>query len=236
MRHVVPKRISLLFRRKWLSRRIATGEGAHFEDDIVLLSKFLKPSDVAWDIGANVGTYTLHLSRVAARVFAFEPVPHNAEILRDVVKRTGLQNVVVSQRAIADRVGRARMTIPTAGFYGGFYLAQLHDAGELDVELSSVDALIASGIPQPDFIKCDVEGAELRVIAGASALIARCPPIWLLEDFEGDVIDTLRNLGYTAFVRDQKHELVEVTERTRERNYWFFPAGRGSARKTWDSH
>src|SRR6476469_4823234 len=210
LRRALPKTVSLRLRREWLGRRIASGKGAHFEDDIVLLDEYLKPTDIAWDIGANSGTYALHLSRLASQVFAFEPVPHNADILADVKKRAKLRNLTISRLAISDRVGRARMTIPTTGFYGGFYLAQLADYGDLDVELSTVDALIAAGVPEPDLLKCDVEGAELQVLRGAKELIKRRHPVWLLETFENEPVDLLRRWGYSAFVRDERNQLVEI--------------------------
>lgn len=223
LRRVLPQPLSLRIRREWLGRRVGSGKG-YFEDDVRLLKTYVKPTDVCWDIGANTGTYTLHLSRLASRVFAFEPVPHNLEILHDVKRRAHLENVVISRLALSDGVGRARMTVPVEGFYGGFYLARLDAGGELDIETSTIDALIASGIPEPDFIKCDVEGAESRVLAGARQLIARRHPIWLLETFADDVVERLRALGYAAYVRDEHNELVEVDTRAHERNYWFFPA------------
>ena len=142
--------------------------------------------------------YTLHLSQLASKVFAFEPVPHSVDTLRFVTKRARLDNVVISQLALSDRVGRARMAVPTDGFYGGFYLARLDTGGELDVEVSTIDALIASGVPEPDFIKCDVEGAELLVLAGATRLLARRRPIWLLETFDDAVVDRVRSFGYSG--------------------------------------
>jgi FkbM family methyltransferase len=179
MRHLLPQAVSLRLRREWLGRRVGAGKG-HFEDDVRLLKTYVNPADVCWDIGANTGTYTLHLSRLASKVFAFEPVPHNLDILQDVKRRAQLENVVISRLALSDRVGRGTMTIPVDGFYGGFYLARLDAAGELEIETSTIDALIASGVPEPDFIKCDVEGAESRVLDGARALIARRRHIWLL--------------------------------------------------------
>jgi len=183
MRAVLPKNISLWLRRQWLGRRVSVGKG-HFEHDVMLLNRYVRPTDISWDIGANSGTYTLHLSRLTSKVFAFEPVPHNLDILRDVAKRARLGNVSIHPLALSDHVGRARMTIPTTGFYGGYYLAQLADWGDLEVELSTVDTLVAAGVPEPYFIKCDVEDRELEVLAGARDLIERRHPVWLLETFK----------------------------------------------------
>jgi FkbM family methyltransferase len=223
LRRLLPQKVALRLRREWLARQVASGTGPQFEDDIPLLKTFVKPTDICWDIGANSGTYTLHLSRLAAQVFAFEPVPHSFDILRDVIKHTRLTNVVARSLALSDKVGRAQMAIPVEGFYGGFYLASLDAGGSLDVATSTIDALIADGVPEPDFIKCDVEGAEHLVLDGARSLLARRHAIWLLETFREDVVLRMLSLGYSAHSRDSRNRLVEVTGLVPERNYWFFP-------------
>src|SRR5258708_38990343 len=106
-RQLVPQMVALRLRREWLARQVAVGRGPHFEDDIPLLKTFVKPTDVCWDIGANAGTYTLHLSRLAAQVFAFEPVPHSFDILRDVTKHARLTHVVARSLALSDKDDRA---------------------------------------------------------------------------------------------------------------------------------
>jgi hypothetical protein len=116
------------------------------------------------------------------------------------------------------------MTIPTEGFYGGFYLAALDDGGEVPVSTASIDGLIARGMPEPDFIKCDVEGVETRVLDGARSLIARRHPIWLLETFEDHVVPRMISLGYAAYVHVGNGRLEPVQARTpQHRNYFFVP-------------
>ncbi len=224
LRWVLPAPLALALRQEWLARRVVA-EAGRLEGEIQVLPKFVRPTDVCWDIGANAGTYTLALSRLASRVLAFEPIPHNFEILETVKKRARLSNVSIQRLAIGDVEGSGRMTIPIDGFYGGYYLAALDDQGHLSVSLASIDGLIAKGLPQPDFIKCDVEGAETRVINGARSLIARHHPIWLLETFEDDVLALMHSLGYVAHVHvgNGQLERVQVRKPT-HRNYLFLPA------------
>lgn len=185
----------------------------------------MRSTDVCWDIGASTGTYTLPLSHLAARVFAFEPVSHSFDILEQVVRRADLRNVTTQQLAIGDVNGTARMTIPIDGFYGGYYLAGLDDGGPLAVPIATIDRLIQDGLPEPDFIKCDVEGAEARVIKGAASLIARRHPIWLLETFEDDVLPLMESLGYAGHVHVGGDRIDRVSARNpRWRNYLFLPA------------
>jgi FkbM family methyltransferase len=223
LRAVLPVPIALYCRRQWLGRRVAAGKG-YREGDVDLLPQLVRKTDVCWDIGANAGMYALPLARLGAKVFAFEPVPHNLDILRLATRLSRADNIVIKAIAISDTNGPARMVVPTAaGFYGGFYLAQFDDKGELPVTMATIDSLIEGGLPAPDFIKCDVEGAEGRVIAGARKLIAERHPIWLLETFREDVMTLMQSLGYSAHVRTDEGRLVPVSARTHARNYVFLP-------------
>jgi FkbM family methyltransferase len=227
LRAVLPEAMALRIRREWLARRVLQGKG-YKERDVQLLPKLLKRTDICWDIGANSGTYTVPMARLSEQVFAFEPVPHNFEILQAVKRRGRLDNVCVRLLAISDTNGMARMAIPVLGFYGGYYMAALDDAGTLEVTTATIDSLIAAGVPEPDFIKCDVEGAEGRVVDGARSLIARRHPVWLLETFEEDALKLMESLGYATHVHAEDGRIVRVSARTNARNYLFLPAGRSS--------
>jgi FkbM family methyltransferase len=222
LRAILPVPVALFVRRHWLARNVAAGTGSQ-ERDVELLPQLVSSADVCWDIGANSGMYTIPLSRLCSSVYAFEPVPHNLDILRLATRLARTGNVVIRDLAISDTNGPARMTVPAEGFYGGFYLAGLDEAGNVPVTAATIDALIEGGLPAPDFIKCDVEGAEQRVIRGARALIAARHPIWLLETFEERVLPLMASLGYTAHVYTEDSRLVAVTQRTQARNYIFLP-------------
>jgi FkbM family methyltransferase len=224
---LLPVPIALFCRRHWLARRVASGKG-YREGDVDLLPRLVKPTDVCWDIGANSGTYALPLARLCSQVFAFEPVPHNLDILRLAKRLAHADNLTIQDLAISDTNGVAKMTIPSTGFYGGYYLAQFDEAGTVRVTMATIDSLLEAGLPAPDFIKCDVEGAEERVIAGARALIAARHPIWLLETFEDHVLPLMTSLGYTAHVHTDDGRVVRVSTRTQARNYLFLPADRAA--------
>jgi FkbM family methyltransferase len=225
LRRVLPKSVALRLRQEWLARQVASGKG-HREGEIELLPQLVKPDFVCWDIGANTGTYTIALSRLAARVIAFEPVPHSFATVRQVVALAHLRNVELHTLAMSDMKGRARFSVPSEGFYGGYYLASFDDAGELEVETDTIDGLIGRGVPEPDFIKCDVEGAEKRVIAGARGLLARRTPGWLLETFDPTVLPLMESFGYATHVRTAGNTLKRVSAfDERSRNYVFLPLG-----------
>jgi len=223
LRALLPRPVALRLRQEWLARQVARGKG-HREGEIQLLPQLVKPTDVCWDIGANTGTYTIALSRLASKVVAFEPVPHSFNTVRQVTKLAGLHNVELHRLAMSDVKGHARFSVPAEGFYGGFYLAAFDDQGDLDVETDTIDGVIAQGAADPDFIKCDVEGAETRVIEGARRLLARRRPIWLLETFDATVLPLMESFGYTTHARSADNTLTRVSEFSeRSRNYIFLP-------------
>ena len=130
----------------------------------------IRPGDVVFDIGANVGFFTLLASKLAGptgHVYAFEPFPRNLYYLERHVRMNDVRNVVVQSLAITATTGAAR-------FGDGENASQtrLSDAGELQVQTASLDDLIANGIVRtPAFIKMDIEGAESEALRGASALL-----------------------------------------------------------------
>ena len=158
-------------------------------------------------------------------MLAFEPVPHSLDTLRQVKRLAHLDNVEIRALAISNATGHARFSVPTEGFYGGYYLASFDDRGELDVATATIDGLIAQGLPAPDFIKCDVEGAERLVIEGARHLLERCRPIWLLETFDAGVLPLMESFGYTTHVRTPSGGLAQIHQhQTQTRNFVFLPA------------
>jgi len=225
LRAILPKGVALRLRQEWIARRVVNGR-AHIENEVKLLPQLVNRSSVCWDIGANVGMYTLALSPIARQVIAFEPVPHNLGTLRQAIRLAGLHNVDVHALALSDMTGIARFSVPVnQGFYGGYYIAAFHQEGELEVQTSTIDALIRGGLPAPDFIKCDVEGAETQVINGARELLSRARPIWLLETFDSSVLPLMESLGYAAHIRTPDNTLSPVSAvRDDYRNYIFLPA------------
>lgn len=221
---MLPARVAEVVRREVCVHRVLHGTNA--EGDVTLLPAVVGPEHVCWDIGAHTGMYVIALSRLARHVYAFEPIPGNRRILETLVHRASLANVTISPLALADVSGDARMHVPKEGAFAGYALAALDDSGAVTVATTTVDELVQQGWAPPRFIKCDVEGAEGRVITGAARVIARDRPIWLMETFDDAVIDRMVAMGHRTFTLDWKADrVIAVTRRLGwTRNYWFLPA------------
>jgi FkbM family methyltransferase len=137
----------------------------------------VRPGMVALDVGANVGAYSLLLGQwvgPAGKVFAFEPAPTPFNGLVRHVRLNHLERIV---HPVPSAVGVAQSTAPLvlASTAGESRLATSAEDqhGTIDVPVTSLDTFCMAEQIAPDFIKVDVEGAELDVLRGARETIRR---------------------------------------------------------------
>lgn len=231
-----------IFLMDWLRARRwrAMFQSGALEDEQSILGQFVKAGDNAIDIGANLGAYTKTLAELIApgKVFAIEPVPYTYNILLKNIEQAKLTNVIPLQCAVTSENGSAIIEIPKFGTGGdSFYEAHISPqptAGlrSFSVPAQSLDTIwIGAGRPQIAFVKCDVEGHELNVLRGATELIQRDTPVWLIE-VKGDpdiagahayaVLTLLEQIGYrTYLLRDGTLNLRVRGQASL--NYFFLP-------------
>ena len=159
----------------------------------------LKSGDVLYDIGANVGFYTVLGASIVGpegAVYAFEPMPRNLEFLRRHVAINRLANAQVIDAAVSDREGTATFDDSQHPSMGS-----LSTSGTLTVRTVRLDDLVSSGeLRPPSVLKIDVEGAEGLVLAGAvETLRAHRPIIFLAthgDQIHAECAASLRGVGY----------------------------------------
>jgi len=136
----------------------------------------VRPGDVVWDVGANVGLYTTQLSSAVGahgRVIAFEPSPACFATLQRAAAHH--PNVTLIQSALSDQPGQASLSVSDDPTTGSLFAAP--GAHTVQVPVAVGDELIAQGrAPLPAVLKIDVEGFEEEVLRGLSRTLAdaRC--------------------------------------------------------------
>ena len=155
---------------------------------------------VVFDVGANVGYYTLLASVLVGpqgRVFAFEPVPSNLRLLKAHLRLNRTENVEVVKAAVAEHAGYGH-------FASGNNLSTGHLAahGGFAVRIVWLDDLVRRGeLPPPDYMKIDVEGAELEVLRGSESILTDHHPVLFLathsRQLRAECCAFLRHAGYT---------------------------------------
>ena len=159
---------------------------ANYEEEMNLLDLLCQPETLSIDVGAKVGMYTYRIVTHSKAVWAFEPVPELASLLR---KQFG-RRVHVENVALSDRAGRATLRTPfTRKHMPQYGLSTIETANPLDsprlaavreieVDVRCLDDFHLANI---GFMKIDVEGHELAVVKGARESLRRWHPTLLIE-------------------------------------------------------
>ena len=162
--------------------------------------RHVAPASVVWDVGANLGYFSVLAGRLGARVHAFEPVPENAALVRGNVEANGMgDRVEVHEVAVAAAAGRAELLVVEDPSWS--HLADRgpppRTRGTLQVDVVALDDL---DLPAPALVKIDVEGSEVAVLRGAARILERDRPVLVVETHEtnAEVCDLLEPLGYVV--------------------------------------
>jgi FkbM family methyltransferase len=208
-----------------------------YEPTLTALTRLLvKEGDVCLDVGANFGWYTtLFAALVGASgtVHSFEPVPSSFEELRINCKLSGSPgNTFINDFALTDKKGSATINLFPGLTTGHASLSQQgrNDADEFICSTDTLDAYLTErNVKSVDFVKVDIEGAELAFLKGAAPLFCQQrPPLILMEmavnttsNFgyhPNDLIDFIRSAAdYSFFVIDEAHRsLVQIEQFERD--------------------
>ncbi len=188
-----------------------------------VLQKYLRPGMVFYDIGANIGFFSLLAARLVGsqgRIVAFEADPEIASRLREHVTRNQGAMISVEEKAMwssSDSVSFARADASTSPDRGlGHVVAQEGNEtprGTIHVQAVSLDEY-AAGSVSPDFLKCDVEGAEVEVFRGALKLLTEKKPDILCEMHSDEnrrvLLEQLAGFGYRCEPCGTNHVFARV--------------------------
>lgn len=151
--------------------------GSYEADKQQLLSKLPLKGTSALDIGANVGFFSILLSRMvgsSGKVIAFEPLPRNRDFIHKHIQLNKIENITVNSVAVGDT--NQMMRFATSRYHEQGYLSE---DGDLEVPVITLDSL--SNFESPvSLVKIDVEGAEASVLKGGKSFFNSQRPKILL--------------------------------------------------------
>jgi FkbM family methyltransferase len=187
--------------QEWMTRNgeIVDGKGTYQIKKLRAAMEHVRQFQVAVDVGAHVGLWSMHLAKRFKFLHAFEPV----EMYRHCwLGNVDSFNYEIHPCALGAHAGRVTMRIPE--LHGGLDTGGTHVGEEVgSIELRTLDSFELQCV---DFIKIDCEGYEHHVIEGARETLLRCRPCVIVEQkphklgpnfgIKGiPAVDLLRELG-----------------------------------------
>ncbi len=212
------------------------GEWAELE--LGPICKLIKPTDIVLDIGANIGTHTVAMAKIARTVIAFEPQPPMFQMLCANVVVNDLHNVQALPFAVGARDCNASMDVidweSPGNNYGGARVYVESSTARASVHMVCVDQL---QLPACNFIKADIEGGEFDMLWGATETIRKHRPLLYLECHEkgeAKLLELVKRLDYrvydhctSPFNPDNRNGVTEnIFGEYIERNVLCVPIGR----------
>jgi FkbM family methyltransferase len=178
--------------------------------EIRYLLRMIRKGTMVLDIGAHKGGYTYWMKKAVGskgKVFAFEPQPTGAELLRKLFHPT---NVAVEAMALSDQNGEQELFIMPQAFDVSFEASlenKYEYAVKIRTETTTLDAYCRENNIKPAFIKIDVEGHEMQVINGGRLTLMDHHPALLIEVEErhigrekmNSIFSFLQDIGYKGF-------------------------------------
>jgi FkbM family methyltransferase len=147
---------------------------ASFEKPVIEdLVRSLEDDDIFFDIGANFGRYSCLVGTAVptAQVFAFEPNPEAASVLRGNLRWNCIDAHVI-KTALSNREGETSLDLQEGAERASIQDESGPTSDSITVRMITLDNLLErEGLPHPSVIKVDVEGAELKVIKGMRATL-----------------------------------------------------------------
>src|SRR5215469_6631118 len=183
------------------------------------LKAMLAPDMTIYDVGANVGFFSVIAARLLGpkgRVICFEPLPENFRQISHNAMLNGFTNIQVIEKALGNFDGEASFWTsgePTWGKLVSTGKTPDKMTGEIMVPVRRLDGIVAdNGLPTPDVIKIDVEGAEADVLAGAVEILRRNRPALLIElhGTNAAVAKLLTELGYKTAVLGDSAPIMQA--------------------------
>jgi len=197
----------------------------------------LPKGSVIWDIGANVGLYSCYAAKAReCKVFAFEPSVFNLEFLaRNIFINALSEQITIVPLPLTDKLSISKLNMSTMDWGGalstfgqtygqdGKVLNNIFDFQTLGISMD--DAMEHLKIPQPDYIKMDVDGIEHLILKGGADVLKFVKGILIEinEEFEKQTVDSARYLNDAGLVFKEKRHAEELNNTICFNQIWSRP-------------
>jgi len=211
--------------------------GAYEENELKMILKLIDENTNVFDVGANIGWISMNIAKHIknAEIFAFEPIPKTFGYLNKNIELNGLSNIKTYNFGFSNEEKESEFFYYPEGS-GNASLSNLSESSNVLKTVCSVkrlDDFAVNNNLSVDFIKCDVEGAELFVFQGGLEVLKKDKPIVFTEMLRKwsakfnyhpmEIVGLFKEIGYRCFTINKENlvEFFEMDEKTIETNFVF---------------
>jgi len=166
-------------------------DGDYYEKKLTEILEFAIKnikSPVFYDIGANIGYYSIRFAKISQEIHSFEPVKKTFEILTKNKSVNNIENLYLHKYGVSNQNKSLNINLYSSSGNNSIIKRNIPEnhpckfIGVEEITTVTLDSYIKDNrIPLPDLIKIDVEGAELYVLEGAKDVISSKKPIIIFE-------------------------------------------------------
>lgn len=199
--------------------------GTYGEIDTNIFKNHIRKGNFVVDVGANIGYFSLIFAKLVnmeGQVFAFEPEPQNFELLKKNFSINNYQNIVCERKAVSDKNGNLRLYLSESSGKHSIFRNNAHK-NSINVECIKLDDYFEEKklIDKIDFVKIDVEGAELQVLKGMKSIISKNENLKIYTEYvpsfieqsgskPKEIFDLLSNEGFFFYKGNPRNQLESI--------------------------
>lgn len=150
-------------------------------DNLALMKQFINADDVCIDVGANIGSLTIPMATLAKQVYAFEAGPEIYGMLKSNLIANDIQNVEALNVAVSNKKDTVYFHHNTGNVGGSYVTATKDEHVTASVDAIRFDTWAKQALQRLDFVKCDIEGFEVKFLKGAKQTFKKYKPKLLIE-------------------------------------------------------
>lgn len=196
----------------------------NYESHVIpILKKYVQPGFAVYDCGAHQGYFAMTMGKMVGpegHIHSFEALPSNYKVLEKNLKLNQVTNITAMHCAIGNADGTVQFSDSGNSFANTLVQTSsvFANHAKVEVPIGRLDQLQKeNNLPMPDFIKMDIEGAELEGLMGVSEILKKAKPFLHIATHDihkpgvhQACIDLLTDLGYIVAEEfpHQGHELM----------------------------
>ncbi|WP_164744180.1 FkbM family methyltransferase [Paenibacillus barengoltzii] len=200
--------------KEYIYSNLKSNKEYYEKKDLDRFVKYIPNNSVIYDIGANIGNHTVFFKKYykASKIFSFEPVPTNFELLKKNVFENSLSDIELFNVGVGETYKKSSVITNQTNMGE----CKLYDSPAGNIDVLPIDG---QDFDVPDFVKIDVEGDELNVLKGMSNTLTKYNPvIWIEINNNFNEVDSfLSQLNYELIDKLNFNHIYVKTKNTDDR-------------------